>query len=203
MPTLNSHAGIPGHLWDGAIQRSAQNIPLLFRLVGIPAFGEGWGLYAETLRDELRLYSDDPRGRIGMIQSSFFRAARLVVDTGMHANFKRLRGRRDVMAVRRGAGGNPPNVRGMKACKAEWHSTRGYHQGQRSGKRPHQQAGNRTAPDQPPNIKSPLATREPSTQDLHSASADSPISRHLHGPRVEGSLGPGEWGTRCTTGSRL
>ena len=85
LPTLNSHEAIPGHLWEGAIQRPAQNIPLLFRSVGIPAFGEGWGLYAETLRDELRLYDDDPLGRIGMIQSFLFRAARLVVDTGLHA----------------------------------------------------------------------------------------------------------------------
>jgi uncharacterized protein (DUF885 family) len=85
LPTLNSHEAIPGHLWEGAIQRPAQNIPLLFRSVGIPAFGEGWGLYAETLRDELGLYEDDPLGRIGMIQSFLFRAARLVVDTGLHA----------------------------------------------------------------------------------------------------------------------
>jgi uncharacterized protein (DUF885 family) len=85
LPTLNSHEAIPGHLWESAIQLSAQNIPLLFRSVGIPAFGEGWGLYAETLRDELGLYRDDPLARIGMIQSFLFRAARLVVDTGMHA----------------------------------------------------------------------------------------------------------------------
>ncbi len=85
LPTLNSHEAIPGHLWQGAIVRPAQNIPLLFRSVGIPAFGEGWGLYAETLRDELGLYRDAPLGRIGMIQSFLFRSARLVVDTGMHA----------------------------------------------------------------------------------------------------------------------
>jgi uncharacterized protein (DUF885 family) len=85
LPTLNSHEAIPGHLWQGAIQKPAENIPLLFRSVEIPAFGEGWGLYAETLRDELDLYDDDPLGRIGMIQSFLFRAARLVVDTGMHS----------------------------------------------------------------------------------------------------------------------
>lgn len=85
LPTLNSHEAIPGHLWQGAIQKPAENIPLLFRSVSIPAFIEGWGLYAETLRDELGFYSDDPLGRIGMIQSFLFRAARLVVDTGMHS----------------------------------------------------------------------------------------------------------------------
>lgn len=85
LPTLNSHEGIPGHLWQGAIQKPAENIPLLFRSVSIPAFVEGWGLYAETLRDELGFYNEDPLGRIGMIQSFLFRAARLVVDTGLHS----------------------------------------------------------------------------------------------------------------------
>ena len=85
LPTLNSHEAIPGHLWQFAIQKPADNIPLLFRSVNISAFIEGWGLYAETLRDELALYDDNPLGRIGMIQSFLFRSARLVVDTGMHA----------------------------------------------------------------------------------------------------------------------
>ncbi len=85
LPTLNSHEAIPGHLWQFAIQKPAENIPLLFRSVNITPFIEGWGLYAETLRDELGLYADNPLGRIGMIQSFLFRSARLVVDTGMHA----------------------------------------------------------------------------------------------------------------------
>ena len=85
LPTLSCHEAIPGHLWQGAIVNSARNIPLLHRSLGIPAFGEGYGLYAETLGDELGIYSDDPLGRIGMIQSFLFRSARLVVDTGMHA----------------------------------------------------------------------------------------------------------------------
>lgn len=85
LPTLNCHEGIPGHLWQGAIVNAAAGIPLLYRGLGIPAFGEGWGLYAETLGDELGLYREDAVGRIGMLQSFLFRAARLVVDTGMHA----------------------------------------------------------------------------------------------------------------------
>ncbi len=85
LPTLTCHEAIPGHLWQGAIVNAAAGIPLLHRSVGIPAFGEGWGLYAETLGDELGLYAQDPLGRIGMIQSLLFRAVRLVVDTGMHA----------------------------------------------------------------------------------------------------------------------
>jgi uncharacterized protein (DUF885 family) len=85
LPTLSCHEAIPGHLWQGAIVNSARDIPLLHRSLGIPAFGEGYGLYAETLGDELGIYKDDPLGRIGMIQSFLFRSTRLVVDTGMHA----------------------------------------------------------------------------------------------------------------------
>ena len=49
------------------------------------AYGEGWALYSETVADELGLYENDPAGRIGYLQSMAFRAARCVVDTGLHA----------------------------------------------------------------------------------------------------------------------
>ena len=85
LPTLTAHEATPGHLWQGAIVNAAADIPMFFRATGISAFGEGWGLYAETLVDELGFYRDDPLSRIGMIQSFLFRSARLVVDTGIHA----------------------------------------------------------------------------------------------------------------------
>lgn len=85
LPTLTAHEATPGHLWQDAIVNRATDIPLLFRSTGISAFGEGWGLYAESLADELGFYRDDPLGRIGMIQSFIFRSARLVVDSGIHA----------------------------------------------------------------------------------------------------------------------
>ena len=85
LPTLTAHEAIPGHLWQGAIVNSAGDIPMFHRATGISAFAEGWGLYAETLVDELGFYRDDPLSRIGMIQSFLFRSARLVVDTGIHA----------------------------------------------------------------------------------------------------------------------
>ena len=85
LATLTAHEAIPGHLWQGAIVNASPDIPMFHRATGISAFAEGWGLYAETLVDELGFYREDPLSRIGMIQSFLFRAARLVVDTGLHS----------------------------------------------------------------------------------------------------------------------
>jgi uncharacterized protein (DUF885 family) len=85
LPTLTYHESIPGHLWEGSISLENESIPLLHRSLGIPAYGEGWGLYAEQLAEEIGMYRDFPLGRIGRIQSFLYRAARIVVDTGMHA----------------------------------------------------------------------------------------------------------------------
>jgi len=85
LPTLTAHEAAPGHLWQDAIVNRATDIPMFFRTVGISAFAEGWGLYAESLVDELGFYLDEPLSKIGQIQSFLFRSARLVVDTGMHA----------------------------------------------------------------------------------------------------------------------
>jgi uncharacterized protein (DUF885 family) len=85
LPTLNHHEAIPGHLWQGSIVIENQAIPLLHRNIGIAAYGEGWGLYAEQLADEIGMYADYPLGRLGMIQSFMYRSARLVADSGMHA----------------------------------------------------------------------------------------------------------------------
>jgi len=85
LPTLTYHESIPGHLWQGSIVIENRSIPLLHRNIGVPAYGEGWGLYAEQLADEIGMYEDFPAGRIGMLQSFLYRAARIVMDTGMHA----------------------------------------------------------------------------------------------------------------------
>src|SRR3546814_7226316 len=60
-------------------------MPLIRKLVWSSGYGEGWGLYAEQLADELGAYEDDPVGRIGFVWSALLRASRLVVDTGIHA----------------------------------------------------------------------------------------------------------------------
>ena len=65
LPTLTYHESIPGHLWQGSIVIENQSIPMLHRNIGIPAYGEGWGLYAEQLADEAGMYADFPAGRIG------------------------------------------------------------------------------------------------------------------------------------------
>ena len=85
LPTLTYHESIPGHLWQGSIVLENQAIPLLHRNIGVPAYGEGWGLYSEQLADEIGMYAAMPTGRIGMLQSFMYRAARIVMDTGMHA----------------------------------------------------------------------------------------------------------------------
>lgn len=85
IPTLVYHEGIPGHVFQGAVLLEAGNLPLLHRSLGIAAYGEGWGLYAEQLADELGVYAEEPLGRIGYLQAALYRAVRVVVDTGMHA----------------------------------------------------------------------------------------------------------------------
>ncbi len=86
LPTLTYHEALPGHQWEGSIALASTDTPILRRAgMGFAAYGEGWGLYAEQLADELGVYANDPVGRIGYLQSLKFRAVRLVVDTGMHA----------------------------------------------------------------------------------------------------------------------
>jgi uncharacterized protein (DUF885 family) len=53
-------------------------------MLGYSEYAEGWGLYAEALAAEMGMYKDDPAGDLGRLQAEIFRAARLVVDTGLH-----------------------------------------------------------------------------------------------------------------------
>lgn len=85
LPTLAYHEGAPGHLFEGALKYEDAELPLYRQAASVTAYGEGWGLYAEQVADELGMYDDDPLGKIGYLASYAFRASRLVVDTGLHA----------------------------------------------------------------------------------------------------------------------
>ncbi|MCX7283975.1 MAG: DUF885 domain-containing protein [Novosphingobium sp.] len=82
IPDLVFHEGIPGHVWQGEY---AQQLPLVRSILAFNAYSEGWALYAEQLADELGMYDGDPAGRLGYLMGLSWRAARLVVDTGIHA----------------------------------------------------------------------------------------------------------------------
>ena len=83
MTSLLLHEGNPGHHFQLSRQ---QELPIpKFRKFGlITAYSEGWGLYAETLGRELGLY-EDPNAYAGHLALDMRRAARLVVDTGLHS----------------------------------------------------------------------------------------------------------------------
>ena len=85
LPTLVYHESAPGHHFQLALVLEMPALPLIRKAGGgFSANTEGWALYAEQLVDEMGLYDADPVGRLGMLQSAIFRAARCVVDTGIH-----------------------------------------------------------------------------------------------------------------------
>lgn len=84
LPTLTYHEAIPGHGLQTAFAYAA-DIPVYRAGLGFTAYAEGWALYAERLAWEMGAYEDDAYGNLGRLQAELFRAARLVVDTGIHA----------------------------------------------------------------------------------------------------------------------
>ena len=85
MKTLAVHEGIPGHHFQIATAMGLEGMPLIRQQTLYSAYAEGWALYAERLAAEIGFYKDDPLGDLGRLQAELFRAARLVVDTGLHA----------------------------------------------------------------------------------------------------------------------
>jgi uncharacterized protein (DUF885 family) len=86
LPTLVYHESEPGHHFQLALVLEMPQLPLIRKAGGgFSANTEGWAVYAEQLCDEMGMYDSDPLGRLGLLQSLLFRAARCVVDTGIHA----------------------------------------------------------------------------------------------------------------------
>ena len=83
MESLFAHEAIPGHHFQISLQQENMDLPKARKFSNNSAFAEGWGLYAESLGDELALYKD-PYQKLAAYQSELFRSIRLVVDVGMH-----------------------------------------------------------------------------------------------------------------------
>jgi uncharacterized protein (DUF885 family) len=87
MRNLMTHEGIPGHHFQIALQVEMTSLPAFRRLRalgGLSAYSEGWGLYAERLGGEMGWYQGDPVSDVGHLNGEYFRAKRLVADTGIH-----------------------------------------------------------------------------------------------------------------------
>lgn len=85
LPTLVYHNGLPGHHLQVGLAQAHVSLPRLRRSLAPTAFTEGWAMYAERLAVEMGVYDDDPQGDLGRLRAELVHAARLVVDTGLHA----------------------------------------------------------------------------------------------------------------------
>ena len=83
IPVLTLHECEPGHSFQAAISLEQKNLPAFRRNLYFSGMGEGWGLYSEWLGDELGIYRT-PYEKFGQLSYDMWRAARLVIDTGIH-----------------------------------------------------------------------------------------------------------------------
>lgn len=85
LPSLTVHEAVPGHHLQGSLNNElGDSIPQFRKDLYLSAYGEGWGLYAEFLAEEMGMYTT-PYEQFGKLTYEMWRACRLVVDTGIHA----------------------------------------------------------------------------------------------------------------------
>lgn len=84
LEALTLHEAVPGHHLQMSLTQEMENLPSFRRNLYVNAFGEGWGLYAESLGYEIGLYTD-PYSQFGQLTYDMWRACRLVIDVGVHA----------------------------------------------------------------------------------------------------------------------
>ena len=83
IPALTLHECSPGHSFQGAVALEQEEAPRFRRQTYFSGFGEGWGLYVEYLGEEMGIYRT-PYEKFGRLSYEMWRAARLVIDTGIH-----------------------------------------------------------------------------------------------------------------------